>query len=399
MRYSRLIGLALLAVAALAVAGCTGGGAVQTWPGMTTDGQVAYLATGQQVKAVRLGATPQEFTQLWSFPTAADRNIGTFVSEPGTSPDVIVVGSEGPAQSYSGVLFGLDPATGQQRWCLAFDKKAVDRHAQACPLAAGVEAPPQLGPVTLGAAVDNRIIGGITITDGVAYFGLANGSVYAVDTTTGRDVWHFDQTERDVWASPLVANDTVYVAALDHHVYYLDRATGQARQAIDMGAAVAGTPTLDGDTLYVGTFGRRLVALDATSGEQRWDFPTNDWVWTGPTVFEGVLYFTDVAGNVYAVDANTHALVWPAAVKPGGQMRGRPLVNDQFVYIGDRTGSLFALNRADGSLQRTDKLKGQLTMSPLLARDLILVAPFGGDDLLAAYNTQLDRQWAIPVSK
>ncbi len=370
----------LAALGAFLLAAC-GAAPSQTWPGLTTNGELAFVASGQQVHAIRVA----DGTQAWVFPSVISNTTGVFVADPAISADVIVVGSEGPTGSYSGVLYGLNAADGTQQWCLAFDQKGATRAG--CPLAQGS---PGTGLFGLAPAVDSRIVGGLTIADGVAYVGLANGKFYAVDAATGSERWAQPfKAERDIWAPPLVVSDTIYVSSLDHHLYALNTADGTQRWAKDFGAAVAGTPTLsdDGETLYLGTFGNELYALDAATGAVRWEqpFTAKNWVWAGPTLAEGVLYFTDVGGNVHAADADTGKSLW--TVKPGGLMRARPALAGDLLYVGDRDGNLFGLNRATGATVWTQKLKGQILAPILVVNDIVLVAPFSGDNLLVGYST------------
>jgi eukaryotic-like serine/threonine-protein kinase len=375
LRFNKLALVVTAVVAGLLLSSC-GPIATQMWPGLTSNGQVAYVAQNQQVHAVDT-ATGR---QLWAFPPAPSNQTGLFVSEPGIGDDMIVVGSEGPAGSYSGVLYGLDPATGTRRWCLAFDRRGADR--EGCPLAAGGQTGGFLG---ISPAVDNRIVGGLTVADDVVYFGLGNGSVFAVDVANGSVLWRFNEANRDVWAAPLVNDGRLYVASLDHHLYAIDRADGSLVWRRDMGGALAGTPLLIGDGLYVGTFASRMHAVDPATGQDIWPpFESDGWVWSGPTERDGILYFTDVTGTVYAVRADSGAEVW--RVRPGGQMRARPVVTDGTVIVGDREGNLFALNRADGSPRWRENMRGQLLASPVLANDNVIVAVFNGDNLLVAYS-------------
>ena len=385
MRHTKLL-LASL-VAALALAAC-GRPVAQTWPGLATDGNLVYVAQGQQVHAVSL-ATHE---QVWAFPATASNDFGQFVSEPGLSATTIVVGSEGASSTYSGVLYGLDAQTGQQRWCLAFDQKGQAKQPT-CKLASGVTGGTIFG---IGPAVDNRIFGGLTLTNGVVYFGLASGAVFAVNAETGADLWRF-KAERDVWGAPLVSGAIVYVPSLDHHLYALNRDSGTLVWQKDMGAAVAGAPTLDGATLYAGTFGNRIVALDAATGNELWNFPASNWVWSGPAIDQGVLYFTDVSGMVFAVDANSHRKLW--SVTPGGLMRARPVLADGNLYVGDRNGNLFALDPATGATRWSRQMKGQLLVPPVVVSGAVVTAPFSGDNLLAAYSATGDLKWAFAPSK
>jgi outer membrane protein assembly factor BamB len=382
-RFLLLLGLSL---AGLLLASCSRGPAL-TWPGVAADSQYVYIAQSQQVHAVNLA----DGRQVWSFPTAADSNISQIVSQPGVGPDVIVVGSEGASGTTSGIVYGLDRNTGTKKWCLAFDQKGAD--SQQCPLAKGGAVNGVLG---IAPAIDDRVLGGVTLTNNVAYFGLASGLMYAVDAETGKDLWYF-KAERDVWAAPLVTADTVYVTALDHHVYALDVKTGALHWQKDMGAAVAGAPTLDKGTLFVGTFANQLAALDAATGEQKWTFTAQNWVWSGPTVANGVLYFTDVSGNVFAADEATGQQKW--TVKPGGQMRAQPVLSGDSLYVGDHDGNFFALDPATGSTRWTKTQKGQILVPAVVVSDTILVAPYSGDNLLMAYGPDGTLKWPYNPSK
>ena len=387
MRIKNYHVLGLLAVLALGLAAC-GAAPSQAFPGLVVDGELAFLAAGQHVRAV----TVANGQQTWMFPNPANNDYGVFVAAPAVEDDLIVVGSEGPAGSYSGAVFGLDRATGQQRWCLVFDQKALNRlDGVNCTLAKGGVPPGLFG---IGGAVDNRVIGGLTLFDGHVYFGLGNGTIFSVDAATGQDIWHY-KAERDIWSAPVATEDRLYVGSLDHFIYALDRASGAEVWKQDLGAALAGTPTLDDGRLYIGTFANAMHALDAETGAEVWTpFRTATWVWDGPSVLDGTLYFADVGGTMYALNAENGQQVW--AQKPGGAMRARPAATPESLFAGDRTGNIFALNPNDnGSTQWTKKLDGQILTTPAVAGDLIVVAPFGGNNLLEAYRANGDFSWAF----
>ena len=382
--------LGLLAVLSLLLAACAGAQQTQAFPGLATDGELIYLAEGQHVRAVDVAGQ----VQRWQFPQQPSNAYGIFVSTPAVDGNLVVVASEGPAGSYSGAVFGLDRATGAQQWCLYFDNKAAGRlENQGCRLAA---VPASRNLFGIGGAVDNRIIGGLTLAEGTVYFGMANGRVYAVDADTGQDLW-FKESGRDVWSAPVVGEGAIYFGSLDHHIYALDPATGEELWSKDLGAAVAGTPTFDGERLYVGTFGSVLYALVAATGSEIWQRPAGNWVWDGPAVQGGTLYFTDVGGTIYAVDAET-GQQQPWSQQPGGAMRARPAVTEEALFAGDRNGDLFRLDPANNGATVWDaplEGNGQLLSTPVVLDDLVVVAPFGGNNRLVAYRTSGEFYWAF----
>jgi outer membrane protein assembly factor BamB len=390
LQFKTLNVLGLLVVLSLALAACGGAQQTQAFPGLVTDGELTFLAEGQFVRAVDVAAQQQR----WQFPPVQENMYGVFVSTPAIEGERIVVASEGPSGSYSGAVFGLDRATGERDWCLIFDNKAAQRLASLnCTMA---QLPESRNLFGIGGAVDNRIIGGLTLVDGQVYFGMANGRVYAVDAATGQDLW-FVQAGRDVWSAPIVTEDVVYFGSLDHYLYAIDRASGDELWKRDVGAAVAGKPTLHEDRLYVGTFGSTLYALDAATGEPVWPAPFRaaNWVWDGPTVVDDLLYITDVSGAVYAVEAASGEQRW--VQKPGAAMRARPAAGEAALYVGDRSSNLYALNPDNGSTLWAKTLtgKGQVLATPLVLNDFIVVAPFSGSNKLEVYRANGDFYWAF----
>lgn len=378
-----LPGLFLCALV-LAACGATTSG---SWPGLAANSDLAFVVLNQQLHAINLS----DGKQAWAFPASATANTGLFYAEPAITPEIIVLGSEGPTNSHSGILFGIDPTTHQQRWCLAFDKKGAQR--QNCPQAPNTDVTGLFG---IALPNDNRFIGGIVVTEGVAYFGLANSTIYAVDTTSGSVKWSF-KAENAVWSTPFVTSHALYVTSLAHLLYALDRETGRLLWQKDLGAAIAGGATAADGKVYVGTFGSKFYALSAETGDEIWSQATNNWVWTTPVVHAGLVYFGDLAGTLFALDANTGDQKW--AVTPGGRLRASPAIAGDTLYIGDEKGKFFALDLASGAQRWSQEMKGELLTSPIVVGDLVLIAPYKGDNLLVGYTTTGALKWAFAPSK
>lgn len=379
-RFPPSLWLALSLGFTLFLAAC-GATPATSWPGLTAHGNMAYIANNQQMHAVDL----ETGKAMWSFPVKADNAIGTLYSEPGADENIIVIGSEGPANSFSGALYGVNPSTGTQVWCLAFDAKGADRTN--CPIANGQTTAGLLGGL-VSAPKDTRLMGGITLTDSMAYFGLSSGEVFAVDAATGQSLWRFTAANT-VWAAPLVTPNRVYVASLDHFVYALDRATGEQQWKADLGGALSGMPALVDGVLYVGSFDKQLHALDADTGNEQWTFPATDWIWGGPVTHNGVLYFGDLSGTVYAVRAATGEQVWQTQLT--GTVRASPALAADTLFVGAKesntASSLYALDLASGATRWQQSVKGQLLTSPLVVDSKVIIAPFQGDNLLLGFTT------------
>ncbi len=98
------------------------------------------------------------------------------------------------------------------------------------------------------------------VHDGLAFAADCGGKVHCVDAETGKPYWIHD-AGREIWASPLVADDKVYLGTRlgDFWVLAADREK-RVLSSIRLDAPVISTVTAANGTLYVGTM-RHLYAL------------------------------------------------------------------------------------------------------------------------------------------
>ncbi len=122
---------------------------------------------------------------------------------------------------------------------------------------------------TSSPAVDSR---------NVVYFGAFDGNVYALNGSSGKQVWS-RQTGGLIYASPAISNDGVlYIIAADAVLRALNTADGSVLWEFFTGmpsfssAALGPDPEQPGKYLiYVGTGNGRVLALDP-DGNRRWSF-------------------------------------------------------------------------------------------------------------------------------
>lgn len=344
----------LLLAGTLSACGTSGAGAASSWPGLSAQGGVAYLANNQHVYAIDV-ATGSE---VWRFPQEADRNI-SFYAPPFPNEDgQVIVGG------FNNVLYSLSAQNGAQNWSFT---EAGDRY-----------------------------IGGAIQVENTVYAPNADGHVYALDATTGSLLWTYPEQEAagPLWATPLYNPDCacLYVTSMDHHVYALNGSNGNLIWSTDdLGGSVVDTPVLSPDgTLYLGTFGRELVAIDSSNGGVRWRVPVTGWVWGGPILVDEQLYFGDLDGNFYSVSIAEREINFQ--IQPDAAISESPLAAEELIFFATESGTLYAVD-SDGAIQRTQTLGGRLYTSPVMNDDTLLVASLGGDELLYALNSAGVGKW------
>ena len=173
--------------------------------------------------------------------------------------------------------------------------------------------------------------------------------------------------------SPAIAAGTVYIAALDGHLYAVDQWTGKEKWNFKSRMPIASSPALDDSTLYFVSSTGALAALSATTGAPRWVFATEyerhfeaknlhgypsaaqtipdawDLFTSSPAVASGRVFFGSGDGNVYAVDARAGVLQWKFAT--GDVVHASPAVVGGIVYIGSWDSRLYALDALTGQLK------------------------------------------------
>ncbi|MDD2694388.1 MAG: PQQ-binding-like beta-propeller repeat protein [Anaerolineales bacterium] len=351
---SRKVSISLvLLLGGLLLSACTGAASTaSSWPGLTVDGDTAYLAYNQHVYAINLG----NGSEKWRFPAEGNARLSFF------APPVLTPDGQLLAGSYSNVLYSIDPKNGQQKWEFKEAK--------------------------------NRYVGSPLVTEKGIFAPTASEELYHLNLE-GNLQWTFT-TEGPQWSQPVADPDCtcIYVGSMDHYLYAINAETGmQEWRSEKLSGSIVGTPTLSPEgVLYVGTFNKEMIAIDAKSGKTVWRSPTSGWVWSGPVLKEGSLYFGDINGTFYHLNAADGSVTW--SIKPDGPIIGAPFVDEERIYFGTENGTLLAID-LNGNTLWTATFSGKIYTAPVRVGDRILVAPFGTKEILVAVDLSGAQVWSF----
>lgn len=344
----------LLALLAGLLSGCTGGASLATsWPGVTLDEGMTYIAYTSYVYALN-----QDGTQAWIYPEAADRN-KVFYAAPAVIGDQVVVGD------FKNVLYGLDQKTGKEIWSFT---EAADRY------------------IGKSLAVEDK---------GLVLAPNADHNLYAIDTA-GKLVWKFT-TGDPVWAQPVTDGDSVFVASMDGFIYALSLADGAKLWSADLGAAVVYSLALsdDGAHLYAGTLSNKLVAVNTDTGTIAWETPTAGAVWARVLQHEDTLYYGDQSGKFTALNAADGTQKWQIDA-PSAVIGAAALVGEDSIAFPTEGGDVVAVN-FEGTKLWTQPVNGKLYSNLVYTGEKLVVAVTQGEEnlLAVALNPNGTQAWSF----
>jgi eukaryotic-like serine/threonine-protein kinase len=348
--------ISLLLLGAFVLSACSGQAAVNTWPGLSADAQHAYLSNGSFVYAVDL----QTGKEAWRYPEDADSKHLYFATPVLTEDGQLLIGSEGTNHA----LVSINPETGKDNWSEPFaDAKGK------------WVAPPLV--------LNEKI-----------YAPNTDGFIYVLDMK-GKAAADPIEIGGLLWSTPSTDGNVLYVASLDHHLHIIDPATNQISEPIDIGGAVPSSPLVTTDGAYVGSFASN-VQFVTLNGKSEVIAEASNWVWGAPVLDGETLYYADLDGNVFSFDTVSRKQNW-SNIKPDGPIVASPLVIGDQIYIATEAGTFFALDKDAKVVWDKDPggEKGNIYTTPVAAGDLILVAPYKGDFLLAAYDAAGKQAWTF----
>lgn len=358
LKTKKLILVTLIALGALVMSACSGSRTVSNnWHGLAADAERAYLSNGSFIYAVDL----KNGNEVWRYPAEADSKLLFYSTPVLTADGQLLVGSAGTNHPF----LSLDPATGKEKWVESFTKAK-------------------------GAWLASPLIFNETI-----YAPNTDGFVYVIDMN-GQEAADPIELGGALWSAPVTDGQYLYVSSLDHHLHIINPADGSPiTEPIDLGGAAPSSPVVNGDGVIAGSFDSK-IELVKPNGSQEVLSTAGNWIWGSPVIDGETLYYADLDGTVYSLDLASGSQNWE--VQPGGPVVASLLVAGDHIYVATEAGTLIALDR-EGSTVWPKEVGGKLYTTPVLSGELILVAPYQADIVLAAYDADGKQAWSFTPEK
>ena len=189
------------------------------------------------------------------------------------------------------------------------------------------------------------------LTDGVIYVGSSDDHLYALDAKSGQPKWPGGFRVRDdVATSPAVVGGLVYFLSSDMVLYAAHTSGAKCKWAVRIGNwSRSATPVVAENTVYLAA-GNIMQAYQAMSGRLKWGVKFQTDITTIPAADPTGVYFACKNGKFYAL--NTSGKVkWQKPFELGASAFGSPIVAGNEVIMGTNKGFLYVFDKATGDLK------------------------------------------------
>jgi outer membrane protein assembly factor BamB len=165
--------------------------------------------------------------------------------------------------------------------------------------------------------------------------------------------WVFNTSATEVHNSPAAANGTLFVAASNGCIYAINASTGQQiwMQTITNNEnSVWSSPAIDSGRLFIGARDHKLYCLNQTTGVPLWQYIANEEIDASPVTSGNKVIVNTINGTVYCIDYETALLLWKFDGNTnGGAYFGSPsMIDENSVLIAEK--NLYLINALTGQL-------------------------------------------------
>jgi len=254
------------------------------------------------------------------------------------------------------------------------------------------------------------------------YLGSCSGRIYALDKTTGEEVWTHDTDGDSFHGDPLITDSLVIMPSDDRSydnsvasIYAFERSGGRLIWQYDFtertGLGTGATTDLvrHSNTVIAVTTADRLVCLDIETGALLWDYQSDydpgERYWTStPAVVDSAVIFGSLDGHVRSLHVRTGDVLWEATLTD--RVTTSILAVGDLVYCGCADGTLTMLDVRTGRIVAQPRLEGSPIRAMLRVQvgDDTLVAcvlqalhdeSMGGYSLVAVHAADGDMRWYV----
>jgi outer membrane protein assembly factor BamB len=219
------------------------------------------------------------------------------------------------------------------------------------------------------------------IEDSVLYIGRIDGTVSALSLATQNTLWNFE-TWGQISASPNIVNfegrKALVVGSYDNYLYCLDIRDGKEIDRFESGYYINGAVAQWKDCVIFGGCDAWVRIVDCSTGIQTDSLETEAYIPASPAVSGNYCYIADYSGNIYEIYLQNGKFERTKKIvesqSESSTFVSVPAVSDKTLFVVSDDRYVYAINRANGTVNWKYLLKGNTgESSPVVCRDKLIV--------------------------
>ncbi len=158
---------------------------------------------------------------------------------------------------------------------------------------------------------------------------------------------------------PVIAAGKVFVGTLRGTLHAMDSETGKDVWVYRADEAILHTCAVAAGKVVFGDSGGKIHAVTAGDGKLAWSVQTGSAVWNAPLIHRGIAFAGSRDGSLYAIDMEAGTVKWKGAT--GGPLLSSPALDSMRgqVYVPSEDMHVYAFGLTDGrGLWQSPKLPG-----------------------------------------
>jgi serine/threonine protein kinase len=181
----------------------------------------------------------------------------------------------------------------------------------------------------------------------VLYVSSTDQSVYAIDTSTGSQIWSH-RTDAPILAAPVLFNDKVLVANTSGNLVMLSAKDGSMAWNLRTSRRFVATPVLCKDTLIIPSLDGKVQAVDLHRGQVKWEYSSGEAIAAPVQHYGEQIFFGTNDGTFQCLDLERGKALWQ--FQADGPIVAGSAVSVDSIYFGTQTGTFYALEAESGRL-------------------------------------------------
>lgn len=158
---------------------------------------------------------------------------------------------------------------------------------------------------------------------------------------------------------PVIAAGKVFVGTMRGTLHAMDSDTGKDVWIYRAEGAILHTCAVEDGKVVFGDSSGRICAVTAGEGKLAWSVQTGSAVWNAPLIHRGIAFVGSRDGSLYAIDMEAGTVKWKGAT--GGPLLSSPALDagKGRVYVASEDMHVYAFDPADGRrVWQSQKLPG-----------------------------------------